>query len=34
VSSGDPSPLSYVPILNPLDLAEIGAVLANRALVH
>jgi len=28
VSSGDPSPLPYVPILNPLDLAEIGAVLA------
>lgn len=28
VSSGDPWPLPYVPILNPLDLAEIGAVLA------
>src|SRR5713101_2537053 len=28
VSSGGPSPLPYVPILNPLDLAEIGAVLA------
>ena len=28
VTSGDPSPLPYVPILNPLDLAQIGAVLA------
>jgi uncharacterized membrane protein len=28
VSNGDPAPLPYVPILNPLDLAELGAVLA------
>jgi uncharacterized membrane protein len=28
VTSGDPSPLPYVPILNPLDLAQVGAVLA------
>jgi len=27
VSNGDPSPLPYVPVLNPLDLAVIGAVL-------
>ena len=27
VSNGDPSPLPYVPILNPLDLAVLGAVL-------
>jgi len=27
-SNGDPAPLPYVPILSPLDLAEIGAVLA------
>ncbi|PYN03232.1 MAG: DUF2339 domain-containing protein, partial [Candidatus Rokuibacteriota bacterium] len=28
VSSGDPAPLPYVPILSPLDLAELGALLA------
>jgi uncharacterized membrane protein len=28
VSSGDPAPLPYVPVLNPLDLAQVGAVLA------
>ncbi len=28
VSNGDPSPLPYVPVLNPLDLAQVGAVLA------
>jgi uncharacterized membrane protein len=28
VTNGDPSPLPYVPVLNPLDLAQIGAVLA------
>ncbi|HYS17248.1 MAG TPA: DUF2339 domain-containing protein [Candidatus Binatia bacterium] len=28
VSNGDPAPLPYVPILSPLDLAEIGALLA------
>lgn len=28
ISSGNPAPLPYVPILNPLDLAQIGAVLA------
>jgi uncharacterized membrane protein len=28
ISNGDPSPLPYVPVLNPLDLAMIGAVLA------
>jgi uncharacterized membrane protein len=28
VSNGDPAPLPYVPILNPLDLAQVGAVLA------
>ena len=27
VSNGDPSPLPYVPMLNPLDLAVLGAVL-------
>jgi len=27
VSNGDPSPLPYVPVLNPLDLAVLGAVL-------
>ena len=27
LSTGDPSPLPYVPILNPLDLAVLGAVL-------
>jgi uncharacterized membrane protein len=27
VSSGNPAPLPYVPILNPLDLAQVGAVL-------
>jgi uncharacterized membrane protein len=27
VSTGDPSPLPYVPVLNPLDLAVLGAVL-------
>jgi uncharacterized membrane protein len=28
VSSGDPAPLPYVAVLNPLDLAQVGAVLA------
>jgi uncharacterized membrane protein len=28
VSSGDPAPLPYAPVLNPLDIAEVGAVLA------
>ncbi|MGH7344590.1 MAG: DUF2339 domain-containing protein, partial [Candidatus Rokuibacteriota bacterium] len=28
VSDGDPAPLPYVPILSPLDLAELGALLA------
>jgi uncharacterized membrane protein len=28
VSSGDPAPLPYSPLLNPLDLAELGAILA------
>jgi uncharacterized membrane protein len=28
LSSGDPAPLTYIPVLNPLDLAELGAVLA------
>jgi uncharacterized membrane protein len=28
VSDGDPAPLPYVPVVNPLDLAQIGAVLA------
>jgi uncharacterized membrane protein len=28
VSNGDPAPLPYVPILSPLDLAELGALLA------
>jgi uncharacterized membrane protein len=28
VTDGDPSPLPYVPILNPLDLGQVGAVLA------
>jgi uncharacterized membrane protein len=28
VTNGDPSPLPYVPVLNPLDLAQLGAVLA------
>jgi uncharacterized membrane protein len=28
VTSGDPAPLPYVPVLGPLDLAQIGAVLA------
>src|SRR5439155_3813964 len=27
-SDGDPAPLPYVPVLSPLDLAQIGAVLA------
>ncbi len=27
VSNGDPSPLPYIPVLNPLDLAVLGAVL-------
>ena len=27
-SNGDPAPLPYVPILSPLDLAELGALLA------
>jgi uncharacterized membrane protein len=27
MSNGDPSPLPYVPVLNPLDLAVLGAVL-------
>jgi uncharacterized membrane protein len=28
VSNGDPAPLPYVPLLNPLDLAQAGALLA------
>ena len=28
VSNGDPVPLPYVPMLNPLDLAQVGALLA------
>ena len=28
LSNGDPAPLTYIPVLNPLDLAELGAVLA------
>jgi len=27
VSDGDPAPLPYVPVLNPLDLAQVGVVL-------
>jgi uncharacterized membrane protein len=30
-SNGDPSPLPYVPLLNPLDLAQFGALLAVAA---
>ena len=26
-SNGDPAPLPYVPVLSPLDLAQIGALL-------
>jgi len=28
VSNGDPAPLPYLPMLNPLDLAQVGALLA------
>ncbi len=28
LSNGDPAPLPYVPVLSPLDLAEVGALLA------
>jgi uncharacterized membrane protein len=30
-SSGDPAPLPYLPLLNPLDLAQVGAFLAVAA---